>query len=265
MTEYPGFIGEGAAIWERKAAYWDEYMGIDGNEFHREVIAPAQLRLLELKPSEAVLDIACGGGQFARRMARMVAHVVGCDVSATFIARARAHAANAGLANAEFHVVDATDEQALVAMGGPFDAAVCTMAMMDLPVIEPMLRAVHVLLRPGGRFVFTVMHPAFFSTRARLIEEQFDVEGTPMTERAIKVTAYLNVPVEKGSGVPGEPEPHLYFHRPLSKLLSACFAAGFVLDGLEEPGFGGGGDPSLAFSWRNYPQFPPVVVCRLRR
>ena len=265
MTECPDLIADAAAIWEQKASFWFEYMGAEGNALFREVIAPAQLRLLELDAGERVLEVACGGGQFARAMARLGAHVVACDVAPTFVQRAREQSAGEGISNMEFHVADATDEPALLALGGPFDAAVCAMAMMDLPVIEPLLRAVFALLRPGGRFVFTVMHPAFFSTRARQVEEQFDTNGEVSVERAIKVTAYLDVPVEKGAGIPGEPEPHYYFHRPIARLLTACFEAGFVLDGMEEPAFAGGRDPTAAFAWRNYHQFPPVLVCRLRR
>ena len=265
MTERHDLIAEGADIWERKAAFWADFMGPDGNALFREVIAPAQLRLLELQAGERVLDVACGAGQFSRVMARLGASVVACDIAPTFVRRAREQAAKDGLSNIEVHLADATDEQALLALGGPFDAALCAMAIMDLPVIAPLLRATHALLRPGGRLVFTVMHPVFFSTRARLIEEQFDEPGAARTERSIKVTAYLDVPVEKGTGVRGEPEPHLYFHRPIGHLLTACFDTGFVLDGMEEPAYGGGGDGSLAFNWRNYGQFPPVLVCRLRR
>jgi len=265
MTERPDLTSESAAIWERKAAFWFEYMGPEGNALSREVIFPAQLRLLDLQRSDTVLDIACGGGQFAKVMARQVARVVTSDVSPTFVERARAQAIAEGLSNIEFRVADATDEAALRALGGPFDAVSCTMAIMDLPVIAPLMSAVFALLRPRGRFVFTVMHPVFFSSRTRQIEEQFDTQGEVSVERALKVTAYLDVPVEKGAGVIGEPQPHYYFHRPIAKLLSACFEAGFVLDGMEEPAYAGDGDPKLAFNWRNYPQFPPVLVCRLRR
>jgi SAM-dependent methyltransferase len=265
MPERPDLIIAAAEIWEQKAAFWFDYMGPEGNAFYREVVAPAQLRLLQLRPGERVLDVACGGGQFARAMARLGAQVVACDVSPTFVERAQAQSASEGLPEIEFHVVDATDEAALIALGGPFDAVVCAMAIMDLPVVEPLLRATFELLRPGGRFVVTVMHPAFFSTRARQVEEQFDTNGEVSVERAIKVTAYLDVPVEKGAGVPGEPQPHYYFHRPIARLLSTCFDAGFVLDGMEEPAFEGAGDANVAFAWRNYAQFPPVLVCRLRR
>jgi SAM-dependent methyltransferase len=265
VTETSPLAAEAAAIWERKAAFWADFMGADGNGLFRNLIVPAQLKLLALQPADEVLDLCCGAGQFSRLVAAKVARVTGCDVSPTFIARCRDEAAKAGLANTAYCVADATDDQALRALGGPFDAAVCAMALMDLPVIDPLMRATHALLRPGGRLVFTVMHPAFWSTRTRLLEEQFDEPGGERVERAIKVTAYLDVPVEKGTGVHGEPEPHFYFHRPIGALLAACFEAGFVLDGIEEPTVQGGGEPARAFDWGNYTQFPPLLVCRLRK
>jgi SAM-dependent methyltransferase len=266
VTDTPPLAAEAAAIWERKAAFWADFMGPDGNGLFRNLIAPAQLRMLDLQPADAVLDLCCGGGQFSRVMAAKVGHVAGCDVSPTFVARCREEARKAGLTNAEYSVVDATDEAALRALGGPFDAAICAMAIMDLPVIEPLMRATYALLRPGGRFVFTVMHPAFWSTRTRMVEELFDEPQGERIERAIKVTAYLDVPPEKGTGVRGEPEPHFYFHRPIGALLTTCFEAGFVLDGIEEPTFEGAPEQGKAFDWATgYTQFPPLLVCRLRK
>jgi len=76
------------ATWERIAAWWDNAIG-EGNEFQRELIMPATDRLLALKPGEVVLDIACGNGNYSRRMARAGAKVVAFDGAATFIERAK--------------------------------------------------------------------------------------------------------------------------------------------------------------------------------
>ena len=173
--------------WEKNAAWWDDYVGAEGNTFHRELIAPAQLRFLEVQSGERVLDIACGNGQFAREMARAGASVLAFDFSATFIERAKQHSEKEGSTSIEYRVVDATDERQLRSLGDrDFDAAVCTMALMDIPTIEPLLSTLPSLLRPGGRFVFSVMHPCFNSMGAPLLVEEDVRDGELVTKYAVK-------------------------------------------------------------------------------
>jgi hypothetical protein len=136
-----------------------------------------------------------------------------------------------------------------------------------MPVIAPLFAAIGRLLRPGGRFVFAVMHPCFNSNgTAMVVEEDWNEEGKLGTRHAVKVTRYLGVPPGKGIGMIGEPEPHFYFHRPLHLLLGEAFRAGLVLDGLEEPAFPPSSDEarSGSLAWQNYTEIPPVLVARLR-
>ena len=166
-------------------------------------------------------------------------------------------------------VADATDERQMLALGdGRFDAAVCNMALMDMATIDPLMRALRRLLKPEGRFVFSVQHPAFNSNAVTLVLEEEDKEGALVETFAVKVRGYLHVPPGKGTGIPGEPMPHPYFHRPLSDLFGACFDAGFVVDGMEEPSFAKAEDgprsATKAISWENFAGIPPVLVARAR-
>ena len=65
-------------------------------------------------------------------------------------------------------------------------------------------------------------------------------------------------------GIINQPEPHYLFHRPMHVLLGSCFAAGFVVDGMEEPAFPPGMNAKSAFSWAKRPQIPPAMVVRVR-
>ena len=95
--------------WTTNADHWDERMG-EGNDFHLELIEPAQLPLLDLQPDELVLDVACGNGQFARKMAQLGARVVATDASERMIENANAR--TTGEANRiEYSVVDATSRE----------------------------------------------------------------------------------------------------------------------------------------------------------
>jgi 2-polyprenyl-3-methyl-5-hydroxy-6-metoxy-1,4-benzoquinol methylase len=252
-------------VWNENAAFWDERMG-EGNDWVEVLIWPATERLLDLQPGEHVLDIACGNGLTSRRLANMGAEVVAFDFAADMIAHARARTEEfAG--RISYSVLDATDGAALLALGeGQFDAALCSMALFDMAEIEPLMRALARLLRPGGRFVFSMLHPCFNSAHIAHVAEMEDREGEIVTVYSVKVFGYITPTMARGVAIPGQPKPQLYFHRPLQVLLGAAFDAGFVLDGLEErafpPDHPPGGNP---LSWgAKFCEIPPVLVARVR-
>lgn len=256
---------ETRAAWEANAAYWDARIG-EGNDFVNVLIWPATQRLLNLQPGERVLDAGCGNGLYARRLAALGAEVVAFDFSAELIALARARTA-AEVGTIQYHVLDATDETALLTLGaGSFDAAICQMALFDMAEIAPLMRAVAQLLKPGGRFIFSVMHPCFNNAHTVHFAEQADREGVIVTTYGVKVTGYLSPSVARGAAIRNQPQPQLYFHRPLQTLLGAAFEAGFVMDALVEPGFPpehDGGREGLSWGG-NLSEIPPVLIARMR-
>ena len=111
-----------------------------------------------VKTGEAVLDVACGNGQFSRRLAELGAQVTATDFSAALIERAKARTKTDSVT---YKIVDATDEAQLLALGiGQFDAAVCNMALQDIADIAPLIRAARRLVKKGGCIVFSISHPA---------------------------------------------------------------------------------------------------------
>lgn len=251
--------------WNQNAAFWDERMG-EGNDFVEVLIWPATERLLELHPGERVLDIACGNGLSSRRMAAMGADVVAFDFAEEMIVHARERTTEQ-VERIEYFVLDATDEAALLALGErQFDAAICNMALFDIADIQPLMHALARLFRPGGRFVFSVIHPCFNSPHMFLVAEMEDREGDIVTVYSVKVFNYITPKVSRAAAIQGQPKPQLIFHRPLQVLLGAGFDVGFVLDGLEERAFPpdhlSGRSP---LTWgANFSEIPPVLVARMR-
>ncbi|HEX9206593.1 MAG TPA: 23S rRNA (uracil(1939)-C(5))-methyltransferase RlmD [Steroidobacteraceae bacterium] len=64
------------------------------------------LERLETQPSDRVLDLFCGLGNFSLPLARRAAAVVAVEGDAGLVRRARANAVRNGIANVEFHVAD---------------------------------------------------------------------------------------------------------------------------------------------------------------
>ena len=267
MTDLQALNAETHNLWNRKAEFWDERMA-EGNDFQKILVGPASERLLNLQPDELILEIACGNGVFARRVAQLGARVVACDFSEKLIELAKARTAE----NAErisYQVIDATNEAQLLTLGERrFDAIVCNMALMDIATIQPLMNAVSKLLKVGGRFVFSQTHPCFNTAGIIRTAELEEKDGQITTIYSLKISQYLSLTTTKGSAMPGDPAPHYYFDRPLSSILTTCFKAGLVMDGLEEPSFGSPTNESQGslslLNWKNYREFPPVLVARLR-
>jgi 2-polyprenyl-3-methyl-5-hydroxy-6-metoxy-1,4-benzoquinol methylase len=250
--------------WEALADWWDDAVG-DADAFHRRLVIPATDRLLAVRPGERVLDVACGNGGYARHLAAQGAEVVAFDAARRFVELAERRT-TAWRDRISYRHVDATDYAALLTLGARgYDAAVCKMALMDMAVIHPLLSALAELIKPDGRFVFSVLHPAFNSTGTGLwMEETTSETGELVVSRGVKVTRYLEPEARPGLGIHGQPHPQYYFHRPLSGLLNACFRVGFLLDGMEEPAFAPEDEGPHEFSWTRFQQIPPVLVARLR-
>lgn len=107
--------------------------------------------LLGLGAGDAVLDLACGPGNFSREFAAAVGAeglVVGVDASPTMLARGAADTARAGLANLALVRADAT---ALPFADASFDAACCFAALHLFADPGSALDEMARVLRPGGR------------------------------------------------------------------------------------------------------------------
>jgi hypothetical protein len=83
-------------------------------------------------------------------------------------------------------------------------------------------------------------------------------------EYGVRVTEYIEPSADLSSGILNQPEPHYLFHRPLGDVFAACFRAGFVIDGFEEPAFAKDVGAKSAFAWAKRPAIPPAVVVRVR-
>jgi ubiquinone/menaquinone biosynthesis C-methylase UbiE len=119
-----------------------------------ETYAPIHDRVVEalaIEPGARVLDVACGTGGVALRAARAGANVVGIDISADQLVKARSSAGDEGLA-IEF---DEGDCQELPYDDGEFDAVASAFGAIFAADHEQTARELARVCRPGGRLVLT--------------------------------------------------------------------------------------------------------------
>jgi SAM-dependent methyltransferase len=136
----------------RRETYGEDFgqsSWVTGDEYRR------FFRLLDLKPTDHVLDIGCGSGGPAVFLANEVGcEVTGVDVNEAGIQAGRDLANKAGIAHkVHFHPVDV--RQKLPFPDQAFDAIVCMDVICHLPSRGQMFRDWRRVLRPGGRMLYT--------------------------------------------------------------------------------------------------------------
>jgi len=110
--------------------------------------AKGDVSFFEPDAKDRVLDMACGPGTLALKLAPRVARVTGVDITEELLSIARGKAKDQGLTNVEFAYGDV---ESLQFPDASFDLVVCGSAMHHFPdprkVFGEMLR----VCRPGGR------------------------------------------------------------------------------------------------------------------
>lgn len=139
------------ASWRRNAAPWTRVVRERRIDSRRVTDAAIVDAVLARRPGR-VLDLGCGEGWLARRLAAQGIEVLGVDGAPELIEAARA----AG--GARFEVVDYAGLAALA--GAPaYDVVVSNFALFGDASVRTALQVTPRLLAPGGALVIQTLHP----------------------------------------------------------------------------------------------------------
>ncbi|MGH3096871.1 MAG: class I SAM-dependent methyltransferase [Streptosporangiales bacterium] len=196
------------------------FLGDDRFTWSPEGLDEASAGLLGTVTGRRVLEVGCGAAQCSRWLAGRGANVVGIDLSAGQLAHARALDARLGT---RVPVLQA-DAGALPFAAASFDLA-CS-AFGALPFVADIARVqaeVARVLRPGGRWVFSVNHPLRWA-----FPDDPGPGGLTVQYSYFDRSPY----VERDDG---GATTYVEHHRTLGDWVRAIVAAGLRLDDLVEP------------------------------
>jgi len=169
-----------------------------------------------IEPGSRVLDLGCGPGVIARKMAQLGADVLGLDPNAEYVRLATEHAEG----SARFEVRDLNRPGALDDLpSAAFDYVFMSDALLFYFVpyqrgkpldLQALVADIARLLKPGGRFLSLEPHPVFY------LLPWLGAADRPFTV----MTEYLNTAWR--------------INPPLSTLAQPFLKSGFVITGLEE-------------------------------
>ena len=108
-------------------------------------------RLVDALPIGHVLDAACGTGRYASYLHSRGHSVTGVDQSPAMLDLARAKLPRSRFVTGQLTDLPLDDDSA--------DAAVCALALVHLPDINPAMSELARVVRPGGRILISDVHP----------------------------------------------------------------------------------------------------------
>lgn len=170
---------------------------------------------------QRVLDIACGHGPISRLLAgRGARRVTGLDLSTRLIQRAREDERLDPL-GVDYIEADASSQTALP--GATFDLAVSNFGLSDIDDLDGLCKTVARVLVPGGRFVFSILHPCFSGSPG--VSGSWAAEHRYYDEMWWAATGeHSTLRQEVGAN-----------HRMISTYLNSLRGEGLLLDALREP------------------------------
>jgi 23S rRNA (uracil1939-C5)-methyltransferase len=137
-----------------------EFLPTDFTQVNRDInqsMIDLAIGMLDPQPTDRVLDLFCGLGNFTLPLARHCAQVVGVEGGKSLVQRARGNAARNDITNAEFHVANLAEDVTIYPwLKQPFDKLLLdpprSGAMEVIPVIAKLgcKRIVYVSCNPSS-------------------------------------------------------------------------------------------------------------------
>lgn len=232
--------------WEQHAGWWQREFTGGADPEYEEQILPLVDRYLG--SARRVLDVGCGEGQVARRLADQGVAVVGLDPTRAQIAEARSRAGGPAYAQSA--------AEQLPVRSASFDAVVMCLVLEHLDPFEPAIEEVARALEPGGRFVLMLNHPLLQTPGSGWIDDHI------LGEQYWRVGPYLRDDANLEEVAPGVELP--FMHRPLSRYVQVMGEVGLLIDHMDEPppppGF-----LAAAWEYEEAATIPRLMVIRARR
>ncbi len=220
--------------WGGVAEWYDGLLTEDKDSYQKNVLMPNLIRIIEPKKGMMILDLACGQGYFSRAFAQNGAKVIGYDISRELIdiAKAQEDKKKEGEEKIQFHVSSADSVPFI--QDGTVDVVTIILALQNIENFAGTLAESARVLKPGGKIVFVINHPAF------RIPQRSDWGWDEKTSTQFRrMDGYMSDAQIKIDMTPGEKDSTkkkstVSFHRPLQSYFKALNKSGLAVTRLEE-------------------------------
>lgn len=214
--------------WEPIGGWYNDLVGDKGHYYHRQVVIPGILQLLEIENTNdnTILDLACGQGVLARHLPKNV-YYTGIDISPALIKAAKS--ANTSK-NHEFMVGDAT--KSLPVKDNQYTHAAIVLALQNIEFPDRALINISKHLKSGARLAIILNHPCFRIPRQS--SWGIDEKQKLQYRRVDRYMSDMKIPIQANPGKKEQSQQTWSFHHPLSSYSHWLKKAGFTIELIDE-------------------------------
>jgi len=226
-------VGE---FWDENAKNWTNLARMGYDRCRDLINSPAFFKMLPEISRLNGLDIGCGEGYNTRIAAKKGGIMTAIDISEVFIKYAREFEQEEPL-GIKYEVASGTE---LPYLDNYFDFAIATMSLMDMAENEKAIQEAFRVIKPGGFFQFSIIHPFVSNSDYRWIRNE---EGRKIGFVIKDYFKKLNGELEEWifGAAPKELTEKMrkfripQFTRTLSEWLNLLIQIGFILEEFCEP------------------------------
>lgn len=214
--------------WQAVGKWYDKAVGEQGLYYHRTLILPGTLKLLDFCKEEecSLLDLACGQGILSRAIPAHIPYT-GIDASKELILAAKKYNKNP-----LHHFIQHDVTQKLPVNNQQFSHATLILALQNIEHPELLFHTISQCLAPGARFVIVLNHPHFRIPRQS--SWKIDAENKIQYRRIDRYMSAMTIPMQVHPGKGSKSPQTQSFHHPLSSYSLWLKKAGFMIDLIEE-------------------------------
>ena len=158
-------VGE---LWDENAEAWTTLTRLGYDKYRDHINTPAFMQMLPNVAGLRGLDVGCGEGHNTRLVAQRGAQLTALDISGRLVRYAREREAQEPLGIA---FLRASAIELPFADAG-FDFVMATMSMMDVADQQRAIGEVARVLKRGGFFQFSILHPCFMTPRFKWVVDE---------------------------------------------------------------------------------------------
>ncbi len=212
---------EAISRWENYAEeFTGRFLNPLGDLSRIEILNPALLNLLGDVKGKVILDAGCGDGYFSRILAQQGAVVTGVDFALKMLELAKTRTPS------ELNINYCHENFAAMSLDtATFDVVVSNMVIMDLPDYQAAFAEAYRVLKGGGEFIFSILHPCFITPTSGWVKDENGQKQYWMVDKYFAEGRYEQ---EDFGNVFG-------YHRTLTSYITTILKTGFTIEALIEP------------------------------